>query len=63
MQASTPPLGYYVALDSADVADELWAKFGPAYNTAYNNQPGTAEKAEKTPAEPSTEALASKEIT
>jgi hypothetical protein len=52
-------MGYYVALDSADVADELWAKFGPdgAYNTAYNKRPQQSPKTEKAPADESTEAF------
>ena len=55
-------MGYYVALDSADVADELWAKFGPTYNNPYNNRPATAEKAETAPADESTEAVANERV-
>jgi integrase len=43
---------YYVHLDAADVAAELWAQFGPAadakgptYNNPYNNSPETTEGA------------------
>ena len=62
-------MGYYVALDSADVADELWAKFGTteghtaAYNTAYKKRPQQAPKPETAPAESSTEAVDMKEFT
>jgi integrase len=55
-------MSYYVALDSADVADELWAKFGPTYNNPYNNRPGPAKKAETAPVEESAEAIAEKEV-
>jgi hypothetical protein len=34
---------YYVDID---VADELWAKFGPMYNNPYNKPPRVAEKTE-----------------
>jgi integrase len=52
-------MGYYVALDSADVADELWAKFGTegAYNNPYNKRPQQTPETEKAPADESTEAL------
>ena len=62
-------MGYYVALDSADVADELWAKFGtaegenrPTYNTPYNKTPGQPPETETAPAESSTEAVGTKEV-
>jgi integrase len=67
-------MGYYVALDSADVADELWASYGTptsgqpkgengaTYNNPYNNRPGTAKKAETPPVESSTETLDAKEV-
>ncbi len=55
-------MSYYVALDSADVADELWAKFGPTYNRPYDNQPGTGKKAKTAPAESSTKAVEPKEV-
>ena len=50
-------MSYYVALDTADVADELWAKFGPPYNNPYNNRPGMAKKAETAPADELTKAI------
>ncbi len=52
----TTTMSYYVDLDAADVADELWAKFGATYNTPYNNRaengngPGPAEPATSLPA-------------
>jgi len=57
-------MAYYVALDSADVADELWAKFTPAepYNNAYNSCPRQAPETEKAPVNESTEAVVSKEV-
>ncbi len=54
-------MGYYVALDSADVADELWAKFGTkgTYNNPYNKRPQQAPATETAPADDSTEAVKS----
>ena len=50
-------MGYYVALDAGDVADDLWAKFGATYNNPYNKRPLTAPEAETAPADESTEAV------
>ncbi len=50
-------MGYYVALDSADVADELWARFGPTYNNSYHKRPQEAPTTETVPADGSTEAV------
>ena len=51
-------MGYYVALDSADVADDLWSKFQTVegetpspYNTPYNKRPQQAPEAETATAE------------
>jgi integrase len=63
-------MGYYVALDSADVADELWAKWGgsegqkaPPYNTPYNNRPERSQETETAPVDESTEAVENKGLT
>ncbi len=56
-------MGYYVALDAGDVADDLWANFGATYNNPYNKRPGAAPEAEAAPAESSMEAVTSKQVT
>jgi hypothetical protein len=51
-------MGYYVALDSADVADDLWTRFGTTEdNISGNSSPETSKETEKAPVESSTEAL------
>ena len=53
---SDTTMACYVALATADVADELWAKFATC-NIAYNNQPQQFQETQKAPANESTEAL------
>jgi integrase len=58
-------MAYYVDLDSADVADDLWAKFGTegAYNNPYNKRPRQAPETEKAPADESTETFCKTDVT
>ncbi len=59
-------MGYYVDLDSAEVADELWVSYGntaAAGNTCSDTRPGVAKKPEKAPADESTEALCNVSVT
>ena len=56
-------MGHYVALDSADVADELWAKFGAPYNISYNSGPEHAPETEMGPADESTEPVINPSLT
>ena len=60
---------YYVTLDADELADELWAGFGPKSgnklqngNTNGNTQPATAENEIKAPAEILTETVISKHL-
>ena len=62
-------MSYYVALDSADVADGLWAKWGvtedqevPSYNNPYNNGPYKPQETETNAADESTEAVENKGV-
>jgi integrase len=57
-------MAYYVALDTADLADELWDKRGatqsqkaPSDNNPYNNGPVASQETEKAAADQSTEAF------
>jgi integrase len=56
-------MGYYVALDAGDVADDLWANFGATYNNSYNKQPEELQQTETAPIDESTEAIEMKEVT
>jgi hypothetical protein len=59
-------MGYYVDLDSADVADQLWASFGNAsesYNTSYNIGQNKPENEARATADLSTETLGAKDVT
>jgi hypothetical protein len=54
------PIAYYVALDTADIADRLWASYGtttPQGSILGNNRPQQAQEPAKAPANESTEAL------
>jgi hypothetical protein len=58
-------MAYYVDLDSADVADQLWASYGntPATgNTVGNTRPDGAKKPREAPAGESTEAFDSQDV-
>ncbi len=55
-------MAYYVDLDAAEVADQLWAGFGPkadnkkeSYNTSYNTRPETSKKCNEVSADESAE--------
>jgi hypothetical protein len=55
-------MSYYVDLDAAEVADQLWAGFGPqannkneVYNTSYNTGPETPKKCNEVSADDSAE--------
>jgi len=59
-------MGYYVDLDSAEVADQLWASYGntpAAGNTLGNTRPDGAKKREEATAGESTEALCNVNVT
>jgi hypothetical protein len=59
-------MGYYVDLDSAEVADQLWANYGntpTAGTTLGNTRPEGANKLDGAPAEESTEALCNVDVT